>query len=79
MKIQKTYVKSVGPYQTGMFIELENWISPKALLKELHQDNQLLDIEECYIKMSIYIDEKENNTLVPNILLFVPCTKVEFV
>ena len=72
------YVKSVGPYQTGMFIELENWISPKTFLKELHQDNQLLDIEECYIKMSIY--EEENNTLVPNILLFVlPCTKVEFI
>ena len=79
MKIKKVYVKSVGPYQTGMFIELEDWISPQTLLKELHQDNQHLDIEECYIKMSIYIDEEENNTLVPNILLFVPCNKVEFI
>lgn len=79
MKIRKMYVKNIGPYQTGMLIEVENWVCPQTLLKEVHCDNPYLDIEECYIKTSIYIDKEENNMPIPKTVLFVPCNKVEFI
>lgn len=78
MKIQKMYVKNIEPYQTGMLIEVENWVCPQTLLKEVHCDNPHLNIEDCFIKTSIYIDEEENNMPVPKMVLFIPCNKVEF-
>lgn len=79
MKIRKMYVKNIESYQTGMLIEVENWVYPQSLLKEVHQDNTHLNIEDCYIKTLIYIDEEENNMPMPKTTLFVPCNKVEFI
>lgn len=49
MKIQKMYVKSIEPCQMGTLIEVENWVYPETLLKQLHYDNNYLEIEECAI------------------------------
>lgn len=74
MKIQKMYVKSTEAYQTDMLIELETWISPEALLKEIHNDNPDLQIGKCHIRTSIHIDEKDNPIL--KVILFLPCSSV---
>lgn len=76
MKIQKMYVKSVRPYQTGLLFRLERWITPEALLKELHHDNPELDINKCYIQVTIKDDE--NNMPTPKVVLYAQCTEVEF-
>ena len=80
MKIQKMYVKSIKPYPNGTWIEVESWVCPETLLKQLHYDNSHLEIEKCCVKTSIHMDEEnKDNPPTPKVLLFVPCFPIEFI
>lgn len=53
MYIQKSYVKSIESYQTGFKIELENWVNPETILKDVYNDSPEKDTLNHYIKYQV--------------------------
>lgn len=51
INIQKHYVKSIQTYQTGFIIELENWVNPEVILKDINTNSDSDDtIKNCRIQ-----------------------------
>lgn len=49
IKIQKHCVKSIEKYQTGFIIELENWVNPETILRDI-KANSDIDIRDIRIQ-----------------------------
>lgn len=51
INIQKHYVKSIENYKSGFIIELENWVNPETVLRDINQNsNSNYTIGNCIIQ-----------------------------
>lgn len=62
IKLQKHYIKFIEKYQTGFLIELENFINPEIILRDI-KNNSDIDIRDIQIQYRMDFDNEVHISL----------------